>query len=91
MSEDGPLHGEFVELYPRARAYDLVRAMLSEGDDRAGGPVSSLAGAVAEETGVDGLAEVVVELSLKLASAIERIASHQGYAAVDLAAVWFDD
>jgi hypothetical protein len=32
-----------------------------------------------------------MELSLQLASALERIATEQGIAAVDLAAVWFVD
>ena len=41
--------------------------------------------------GVDGLAEVAVELALKLASALERIAVEQGLVAVDLAEVWFVD
>jgi hypothetical protein len=31
----------------------------------------------------------VVELSLKLAEAVERIAAEEGLAAVDLAEVWF--
>ena len=39
--------------------------------------------------GPDGLAEVTVELSLKLAEALERIATEQGVAATDLAEVWF--
>ena len=43
------------------------------------------------EAGVAGLADVAVELSLKLASALERIAADQGVAAVDLADVWFVD
>ena len=34
---------------------------------------------------------VVVELSSKLADALERIAAEQGLAAVDLADVWFVD
>ena len=46
---------------------------------------------VLAESGVDGLAEVAVELSLRLASAVERRAADQGLAAVDLAEVWFVD
>jgi hypothetical protein len=38
-----------------------------------------------------GLAAVAVELSVQLASALERIAAEQQIAAVDLAAVWFVD
>jgi hypothetical protein len=50
-----------------------------------------VATAVLAESGVGGLAEVTVELSLKLASALERIATDQGLAAVVLADVWFVD
>jgi uncharacterized membrane protein len=46
---------------------------------------------VLAESGVAGLAGMTLELSLKLASALERIASDQGLAAVDLAEVWFVD
>ena len=38
-----------------------------------------------------GLAVIAVELSLQLASALERIAAEQEIAAVDLADVWFLD
>ena len=48
-----------------------------------------IAAAVLAEAGVDGLTDVAVDLSLRLASAIERIAAEQGVAAVDLAEVWF--
>jgi hypothetical protein len=34
---------------------------------------------------------VAIELSLKLAAALERIAGNQGIAAVDLAEIWFVD
>ena len=47
--------------------------------------------AVLAEFGAAGLAAVAVELSLQLASALERIAAEQGIAAVDLAEVWFVD
>ena len=46
--------------------------------------------ALAEFSAV-GLAAVMVELSLRLASALERIATEQDIGAVDLAAVWFVD
>ena len=39
----------------------------------------------------DGLAEVTVELSLKLAEALERIATEQKLTATDLAEVLFVD
>jgi len=38
-----------------------------------------------------GLAALLVELSLQLASALERTAAEQEIAAVDLAMVWFVD
>jgi len=46
---------------------------------------------VLAEHGRDGLAEVAVELSLKLAEALERIAAEQGLTAADLADVLFVD
>ena len=46
---------------------------------------------VLAESGPDGLAEMVVELSSKLAEAVERIAAEQGIAAVDLVDVLFVD
>jgi len=85
--------GESVDLYGRARAYDSVRAVLSDdhNHERGVAAVQDVVAAVLAESGVDGLMEVSVELTMKLASAIERIASDQGLAAVDLADVWFVD
>ena len=40
------------------------------------------------EYGAAGLTEMVVELTLKLAEAIERVASDEGLLAADLAEVW---
>ena len=51
----------------------------------------AVATATLAEFGAVGLAAVAVELSLQLASALERIATEQGIAAVDLADVWFVD
>jgi hypothetical protein len=48
-----------------------------------------VADSVLAEAGTAGLTETVVELALKLAEALERIASEQGLAAEDLAEVWF--
>ena len=76
----------------RRRAYEAVRAVLS--DDPSGRGVEEawvVARAVLAEWGAVGLAAVAVELSLQLASALERIAAEQGIAAVDLAEVWFVD
>jgi hypothetical protein len=71
----------------------LVRAALSDEHDHDQGAFAarSLTVAVLAEAGVDGLADVAVDLSLRLASALERIAADQGLAAVDLAEVWFVD
>ena len=49
----------------------------------------AVADVVLAEAGPAGLAEMVVELTLKLAEALERIAAEQGRAAADLAEVWF--
>jgi hypothetical protein len=77
----------------RRRAYEAVRAVLS--DDHTYGRGVEGAWAVTRATlgswGAVGLAAVAVELSLQLASALERIAAEQGIAAVDLAEVWFVD
>ena len=92
MTED-PGSGESVDLSARARAYDSVRAVLSDNHnhERAVAAAQVVAAAMLAESGVAGLAEMTVELSLKLASALERIAGDQGLVAVDLADVWFMD
>jgi len=46
---------------------------------------------VLAKAGSDGLTDVAVELSVRLAEAVERIAAEQGLAAADLAEVWFVD
>ena len=51
----------------------------------------AVARATLSEFGAVGLAAVAVELSLQLASALERIATQQHIAAADLAEVWFVD
>jgi hypothetical protein len=83
--------GESTDLYARRRAYELVRAVLSaeqdkEARDRA---ARTVAAAVLEEAGTEGLTVVTVDLSLTLASALERIAADHGLVASDLAEVWF--
>jgi hypothetical protein len=85
--------GESVDLYARARAYDSVRAVLSDNNnyERGVAEAQGVAAAVLAESGVAGLADMTVELSLKLASALERIAADQGLVAVDLADIWFVD
>jgi hypothetical protein len=93
VSEDRTGRGESIDLYARRRAYEMVRAVLSEDHNReqGGSAARNVAVAVLAEAEIDGLAEVAVDLSLRLASALERIAADQGLAAVDLAEVWFAD
>jgi hypothetical protein len=91
VSEDRTEPGESLDLYARGRAYECVRAVLSDDHNYEQGvsAARSVAATVLAESGVDGLSDVAVDLSLRLASALERIAAEQGVAAVDLADVWF--
>jgi hypothetical protein len=91
VSKDRADRGESVDLYARQRAYESVRAVLSDDHNYETGVAAArnVAAAVLAEAGTDGLADVAVDLSLRLASALERIAADQGVAAVDLAEVWF--
>jgi uncharacterized membrane protein affecting hemolysin expression len=93
VSFDRSSPGESVDLLARARAYESVRAVLSDDHcyERGVATAQGVVSTVLEESGVAGLADMTVELSLKLASALERIAGDQGLAAVDLADVWFVD
>jgi hypothetical protein len=93
MSEDRPEQGESIDLHARMRAYESVRAVLTDDHnfERGLAGARDVTATVLAESGVDGLAEMTVELSLKLASALERIAGDQGLAAVDLVDVWFVD
>jgi hypothetical protein len=93
VSEDRTGRGESIDLYTRRRAYELARAVLTDDHNREQGvsAARSIAVAVLAEAGIDGLTDVAVDLSLRLASALERIAADQGLAAVDLAEVWFVD
>lgn len=93
MSDDRPDLGGYVDRYPRQRAYESVRAVLSDDHNSERGIVAAqdVIASVIAESGVDGLAEVTIELALRLASALERIAADQGLAAVDLADVCFVD
>jgi hypothetical protein len=92
VTED-PGSGEPVDLSARARAHDSVRAVLSDDHihERGVAAAQLVAAAVLAESGVAGLAEMTVVLSLEFASALERIAGDRGLAAVDLADVWFMD
>jgi hypothetical protein len=93
VNDERPIRGESINLYARACAYETVQALLSDDHNHERGVAAArdMALAAFAEAGVDGLAEVAVELSLKLASALERIAVDQGVAALDLADVWFLD
>ncbi len=77
----------------RRRAYEAVHAVLSDDHNYERGVEEAWAvtQATLAEFGAVGLAAVAVELSLQLASALERIATEQGIASVDLAEVWFVD
>jgi hypothetical protein len=92
VSEE-PDQGESTDLFARLRAYESVKAVLANDRhvDRGPAAVRGVVTTVLAESGVDGLAEVAVELSLRLASAVERRAGDHGLAAVDLAEVWFVD
>jgi hypothetical protein len=93
VNENSTGRDESVDVYARARAYESVRAVLSDDHNYDEGVAAArrVAAAVVAEAGVVVLADVVVGLSLELASALERIAADQGMAAVDLADVWFVD
>ena len=93
MSEDTTGRDDSIDLYARRRAYEMVRAVLSDDHNREHGASAArnVAFAVLAEAEIDGLADVAIDLSLRLASALERIAADQGLAAVDLAEVWFAD
>jgi hypothetical protein len=72
-------------------AYEAVAAVVSDDHnfERGLDAARAVADAVLAKAGPDGLTEMVVELSSKLADALERIAAEQGLAAADLAEVWF--
>jgi hypothetical protein len=77
----------------RRRAFQAVQAVLSDDHNHERGVegARAVAKAALAELGAAGLAAIAVELSLQLASALERIAAEQEIAAVDLADVWFLD
>jgi len=76
-------------LRARRRAYEAAQAVLSDDHhcERGVEGAWAVAAAVLAESGAAGLAATMVELSLHLAAAFERIAAEQEMAAVDLAAV----
>lgn len=91
MSAEESPHADALSALFRLRAYEAVHAVVSDDNnyERGVAAARAVAGAVLTEAGTDGLTETVVELTLRLAEALERIAAEQGLAAVDLAEVWF--
>lgn len=77
----------------RRRAYEAVSAVVSDdcNYERGVQAARAVAEAALAEAGPVGLTEMAVELSLKLAAALERIAADGGVTAADLAEVWFVD
>jgi hypothetical protein len=75
----------------RRRAYEAVQAVVSDDHNYERGVEGArmVSKTALAEFGAAGLAAMTVELSLQLASALERIAAEQKIAAVDLAEVWF--
>ena len=84
---------QIAEFPMECRAYQAVAAVVSDDHnfERGLDAARAVAHAVLAKAGSDGLTEMVVELSSKLAAALERIAAEQGIAAADLADVWFVD
>ena len=91
MSTAEPDPAEVSEARYRGWAYEAVRALLSDDNnfERGVEEARKVAETARVDAGEAGLAETVVELAMKLAEAMERIAAEQGVAAVDLAEVWF--
>ena len=77
----------------RHRVYEAVSAVVSDDHcyERGVQAARAIVHSVLAESGPDALAEMVVELSSKLADAVEHIAAEQGIAAPDLADVLFVD
>jgi hypothetical protein len=77
----------------RRRVYEAVSAVVSDDHNYERGvqAAQAIAHGVLAQSGPDALAEMVVELSSKLAEAAERIAADQGVAATDIIDVLFMD
>jgi hypothetical protein len=69
----------------------VVAAVVSDAHpfDRGVETARAIVKVVLAEHGPDGLAEVTVELSVKLADGLERIAAEEGLPATDLTEVWY--
>jgi hypothetical protein len=77
----------------RRRVYQAVSAVISDDHNYERGvqAAQAITHKVLAESGPEGLAEMVVELSSKLAEAVERIAAEQRITAVDLVDLLFVD
>jgi hypothetical protein len=93
MSVDEPEGCFAAPSHVRRRAYEAVQVVLSDDHNYERGieGARGVARAALAEFGTVGLAAMTVELSLQLASALERIAAEQKIAAVDLVDVLFVD
>ena len=82
---------QITEIPVESGAYQAVAAVVSDDHnfERGLDAARAVAHAVLAEAGPDGLTEMVVELSSKLADALEHIAVERGIAAADLTDVWF--
>jgi len=74
-------------------ASEAVAAVVSDDHnaERGRDAARAVVEAVLAKAGPGGLTDVAVELSVRLAEAVERIAAEQGLGAADLAEVWFVD
>ena len=79
--------------YPRCVVPEAVMAVLSDDHNAEVGEavLRELVAGVALTGGTDGLSDLAVELALKVAQLVERIATEEGLAAVDLMDVLFVD
>jgi hypothetical protein len=77
----------------RHRVYEAVSAVVSDDHNYERGvqAARAITHKVLAESGPEGVTEMAVELSSKLAEAVERIAAEQGIAAVDLVDVLLVD
>jgi delta 1-pyrroline-5-carboxylate dehydrogenase len=79
--------------YSRCVVPEAVMAVLSDDHNAEVGEAAlrELVAGVALTGGTDGLTDLAVELALKVAQLVERIATEEGLAAVDLMDVLFVD
>jgi hypothetical protein len=75
--------------YPRCLAHEVVMAVVSDDHNAEVGEaaVREIVAGVASVGGADALEGLAVELAMKVAELVERIATEEGLAAVDVADV----